>query len=157
AEGGVAEQITTSGQYHAHPAWSPAGGRIAYVAGNVPTGSIPRIAGRLKLVEIASGAERDIPTPHPSAGAPAWSPDGASVVCGLAVPDAGSQLYRIDVDHGTSVQIQYRMQRGASGNWTAASCSRNGNIFFAVQRLGAPQIWSMPGGVPPIMVQMPLT
>src|SRR4030095_13954054 len=30
AEGGEAEQITTSGQYHAHPAWSPAGNRIAY-------------------------------------------------------------------------------------------------------------------------------
>ena len=35
--------------------------------------------------------------------------------------------------------------------------SRSGEIFFAVQRLGAPQIWSMPGGAPPIIVQMPLT
>ena len=30
-------------------------------------------------------------------------------------------------------------------------------IFFAAQRLGAPQIWSMPSSNPPIMIQMPFT
>src|ERR1044072_5973997 len=157
AEGGEAEQITTSEQYHAHPAWSPVGGRIAYVSGNVPQGTVPRIAGRLKWVDITSGAEDDIPTPPPSAGSPAWMPDGAAIVCGLAMPDAGSQLHRIGIERGGSVQIQQRMQRGASGNWIAASCSKSGEVFFAAQRLGAPQIWSMPGGAPPIIVQMPLT
>src|SRR6188474_2469234 len=32
-EGGTAEQLTASPGYHAHPAWSPAGGQIAFISG----------------------------------------------------------------------------------------------------------------------------
>src|SRR5437762_346949 len=34
AQGGEAAQLSTSGQYHAHPAWSPKGDWIAFIDGN---------------------------------------------------------------------------------------------------------------------------
>src|SRR5882724_1917360 len=39
AEGGQAEQISASGGYHAHPAWSPKGDWIAFVRGDPPGNS----------------------------------------------------------------------------------------------------------------------
>src|SRR5262245_11744686 len=43
AEGGAANQLTTSTGYHAHPAWSPSGNRIAFVSGGPPAGTLPNI------------------------------------------------------------------------------------------------------------------
>ena len=42
AQGGEAEQLTTSAGYHAHPAWSPKGDRIAFISGAVAGGSAPK-------------------------------------------------------------------------------------------------------------------
>src|SRR6476659_2791425 len=41
ADGGEAEQISSSPGYHAHPAWSPKGDRIVFVRGDPPAGRIP--------------------------------------------------------------------------------------------------------------------
>src|SRR5213594_930850 len=65
ADGGEAEQITTSQGYYAHPAWSPAGDRIAFVRGGAPAGRIPNVPGNLAVVEVATGRERDVRTPYP--------------------------------------------------------------------------------------------
>ena len=82
-DGGVAEQITTGAGYHAHPAWSPKGDRIAFVSGGSPVGRIPNTSGKLMVVELASGAEREIPTEFPASGTLAWSPDGSRIATGL--------------------------------------------------------------------------
>src|SRR5713226_3721209 len=79
AEGGRAEQVTTSNGYHAHPAWSPAGDRIAFIRGDAPAGRIPNVPGRLELVDVATGRQQEISTPHPVAGTLAWSPDGKRI------------------------------------------------------------------------------
>src|SRR5450631_2315991 len=50
AQGGEAAQLSTSGQYHAHPSWSPKGDWIAYIDGNTPAGTLPNISGRLYIV-----------------------------------------------------------------------------------------------------------
>ena len=68
ARGGQAEQVTSSAGYHAHPAWSPKGDSIALVRGTAPQGRIPNIAGKLVLVDVATGREREIETPNPVAG-----------------------------------------------------------------------------------------
>jgi TolB protein len=158
SDGGEARQVSAGAGYHAHPAWSPKGDQIAFVGGSAPGGRIPNIAGRLMIVDVAGGAEREIHTPHPTAGRPAWSPDGTRIACALAAPGGGALLYEIRVADGVVTPLQARAQRGASGTWTDASWSVPRNeLIFATQRSDAPQIWSMPGGRPPIMIQLPLT
>jgi TolB protein len=158
AEGGEAEQITTSPGYHAHPAWSPKGGAIAYVNGPPPAGRIPNISGKLMLTDLAGRREREIPLPYPTAGTVAWSPDGASLVCALQVPNAGALLHEVRVDDGRVTQLQYRPQRNPAGLWTDVAWSpRNHEIFFATQRESSPQVWSLRAGRPPVSIQLPAT
>src|SRR5256885_11678639 len=48
AQGGPAEQITTSSGYHAHPSWSPRGDKIAFIRGTPPAiSNRPNIPGDL--------------------------------------------------------------------------------------------------------------
>jgi len=156
AAGGEAQQITVSPGYHAHPAWSPKGGQIAYISGRAPAGLLPNISGKLMLVDLASGRERELATPQPTGGTPAWSPDGTRLVCGLQVPNAGSLLHEIQAADGQVTQVQFRPQRGLAGFWTGASWAA-AEIFFSASRRGAPKVWSMSASRPPIMVQLPLT
>ncbi len=174
AAGGPAEQVTTSAGYHAYPAWSPKGGRIVFVRGDAPAGSIPRISGRLVLVDLATGIEQELPTPQPTAGTPAWSPDGTRIVCALRMPNGAGLLHEITVagperyapGGGHVRQIQFNRQVATVGGWVDAAWSprntpetaqRGGELFFAAQRGPAPQVWTMPAGGPPIMIQLPLT
>jgi TolB protein len=156
--GGEAIQITTSGAYHAHPSWSPKGDLIAFVNGGPPAGRIPNISGRLTVVEVATGREREITTPYPVSGTLAWSPDGTRVACGLLVQNAGSLLHEIPIAGGPAVPLQQRPQRQSAATWVDATWSaKSGELFFAAQREEAPQVWSIRPGRPPISVQLPLT
>ena len=158
AEGGEARQITSSAGYHAHPAWSPSGNQIVYVKGLPPRGRIPTIAGRLWLVDVETGRERPLDTPHQTAGTPAWSPDGASIACALRVPNAGALLHHIDLGSGDVKPLQSRPRRTDAGRWVDAAWNpKRDEIFFAGQRAGVPQVWSMPGSSPKSVIQMPLT
>ncbi|MCI0621245.1 MAG: CehA/McbA family metallohydrolase [Acidobacteria bacterium] len=158
ADGGQAEQLSSSGGYHAHPAWSPKGDKIAFIKGTIPGGRIPNVSGKLMLVDAATGQERELATPHPTAGRPSWSPDGARLVCGLQEPDAGSLLHEIRLADGAIIQLQFRPPGSAAGPWVDASWNpRREEVFFAARRLGEPQIWMMPARERPIVVQLPLT
>lgn len=168
AMGGRAEQLTSGPGYHAHPAWSPRGDAIAYIAGQPPAGHLPNIAGKLMLVNIQSGREREIATEYVTAGTPTWSADGARIAVALAVPNAGALLYDIDASSGQARALQTRTQRGASGAWVSAAWSpKREEIFYAGQhfaavqsghqQLSAPQVWSMPTTKAPVVVQLPLT
>ncbi len=156
--GGEAKQITNSGGYHAHPAWSPKGDEIAFVNGLPPRGRIPTISGQLAILHLKTGLERSLSTSHPTAGTPAWSPDGTSIACALNVPNAGSLLHRINLSDGGMTPLHPQSRRGAAARWVDASWNpKRDEIFFAAQRIGAPQIWSMPGSSPKSVIQMPLT
>jgi len=157
-EGGTAEQLTTTDGYHAHPAWSPRGDRIAFVAGLNPQGRLPNISGELRILDLAAGTERKISTPHFLAGTIAWSPDGNSLAVGLGVPNIGSLLHEVSLRDGAVRQLQVRVQRHDISPWVDAVW-RPGRpeIFFAAARGGAPQIWSLRSGSPPIQIQLPLT
>jgi TolB protein len=168
AQGGEAEQVTTSPGYHAHPAWSPEGGRIAFISGPPPAGPLPNISGRLSVLDVGTGTERILETPNPTAGTPAWSADGASLICSLQVPQTGALLHQVPVASGVARPLQQRTQRGLSSGWSDASVgAKSGEIYFtgirygAVQNgsqmLGAPQVWSMPQNQPSVIVQLPLT
>src|SRR5215831_1592389 len=105
AAGGEARQITTSQGYHAHPIWSPLGGRIAFLKGAAPRGRLPNVGGTLVVADVASGAESEVKTPFPVAGTPAWSPDATRIVCALRAPEA-TLLYEIKVADGTATRLQ---------------------------------------------------
>jgi TolB protein len=158
--GGEARQITSSAGYHAHPAWSPKGDRIAFVRGQPPaTGYRPNISGNLVLVDVASGEERQISTSSRLSGTVAWSPDGAKIACPLGT-DSGAVIHEVDVASGSHRPIQALPMRFRENSpWVdVAWNSKTNEIYFAADRRNsAPQIWSMPAGGPPIMVQMPLT
>ena len=158
ANGGEARQLTTSSGYHARPSWSPNGLRIAYIKGENPRGRIPNTSGKLAVVDLISSTEREIDTPHPTAGASAWSMDSTKLFCALQVPGAGALLHEIDLRTGTVKRLQERTQRTAAGPWADVSSSADGKeLFFAAQRKGEPQIWSMPAERQGLMIQLPLT
>src|SRR6185369_4483901 len=141
ADGGEAEQISSSPGYHAHPAWSPKGDRIVFVRGDPPAGRIPNISGRLVLVNVSDGRETGIEAPFPTAGTPTWSPDGTKVVCALAVPNAGALLHEFNLSNGQIRRIQSRLQRAAVGRWVDASWSgQRKELFFTAERPDQPQV-----------------
>ncbi len=155
AEGGKASQLTISPRYHAHPRWSPDGASIAYIAGAAPRGAFQKVRGRLMILDLASGREREIPTPRPTAGVPAWSPDSAKIAVGLG--GAESTLHLIDLDSGDIKPLEGRLQRNTPtmttarslrriGRWSEAAWSADGEtIFYSGERQGEPQVWSLPG------------
>jgi TolB protein len=166
--GGEARQISSSGGYHAHPAWSPNGDWIAFISGNPPAGVLPNISGgRLVLINAKTGEDRHVALPYPTAGNPAWSPDGTRIAVGLAMPDnASSLLHEISVKDGAVRALQQIPQRGRTSNWTFASWGprelyfvgqRNNAVQNGSQQLGPPQVWTMPTGPAPVIVQMPIT
>ncbi|MDE0432497.1 MAG: CehA/McbA family metallohydrolase [Bryobacterales bacterium] len=158
AQGGEARQLTASAGYHAHPSWSPRGDQIVFVNGPAPRGRIPNINGELWLADIETGRERVLATPYPTAGTPAWSPDGKRIVCALQVPNAGALLYEIDAASGSAKALQARPQRTPTDRWIAAAWNGpHDEIFFAGRRSREPQVWSMPAGGAGTMIQMPLT
>ena len=158
-EGGVAEQLTSSSGYHAHPAWSPAGDKIAFVSGGSPQRRLPYTTGELRIVDLSSGNERTIPTKYPLAGTIAWSPEGDRIAAGLLVPGLGSLLHEIPLAGGGVRQLQAGVEKHQMSNWVDASWNprRSDEVFFGATRGGSPQIWSLRLGNPPIQIQLPLT
>ena len=155
AEGGTARQVSVSPGYHAHPAWSPDGKSIAYIAGQNPRGAFQKVRGRLMVADVASGRERAIQTPFPTAGTPAWSPDSAKIAVGLGRGE--SSLHLVDVASGAVEPLEGRVQRNTPTMTTARSLRRTGvwsetawsadgkTLFFSGDRQGSPQVWSLPG------------
>jgi Tol biopolymer transport system component len=167
-DGGIAEQISTTPGYNAHPAWSPLGDKIAWISGAPPAGAKAQVAGKLMIFDIRTGKEREQVTPNRVAGTLAWSPDGKKIATGLSVPNVGSLLHDIDLTDGTIQQLQFAPQRPRGSEWervkigvgawvdTAWNPKRD-ELFFGAEHIGAPQIWSMPSTRPPIAIALPLS
>ena len=133
SEGGQGTQLSSSPGYHAHPAWSPKGDKIAFVRGEPPDGPLPNIPGRLVLLDVETGRETEVRTPYPVAGTLAWSPDGARIVCALRPSNYGALLYDINLADGTARALQeYNWTPGHRGGsqWVNAAWhpKRNGNL-----------------------------
>jgi hypothetical protein len=155
----VAEQVTVSGEYHGHPAWSPRGDRIAFVAGSNPQRRLPFITGVLRIHDLKSGEDRTIPTPYPLAGTLAWAPDGERIVVGLLTPGVGSLLHEIDLRNSSVRRLQGGVEKHEISNWVDSAWNPRDSreVFFAAARGGAPQVWSFRLGDPPVQIQLPLT
>lgn len=112
------------------PAFSPQGDEIAYVS----------FENRKPVVyahTIATGQRRIVADFKGSNSAPAWAPDGQSLVVSLS-RDGGTQLFRVS-RHGGAAQ-----KLSSTGINTEAAFSADGqSIYFTSDRGGAPQIYRM--------------
>ena len=86
---------------------------------------------------IATGQRRIVADFKGSNSAPAWAPDGQSLVVSLS-RDGGTQLFRVS-RHGGAAQ-----KLSSTGINTEAAFSADGqSIYFTSDRGGAPQIYRM--------------
>jgi len=114
------------------PAWSPDGGRLAYV-------SFESKKPVIYVHSLASGSRHVAANFKGSNSAPAWSPDGRKLAVVLT-KDGGSQLYLVNADGSGIVRLA-----SSSGIDTEPFFSPDGQfIYFTSDRGGSPQIYRVP-------------
>ena len=112
------------------PAFSPQGEEIAYV-------SFENRKPVVYVHTIATGQRRIVANFKGSNSAPAWAPDGQTLVVSLS-RDGGTQLFRVSRDGGAAQKLT------STGINTEAAFSADGqSIYFTSDRGGAPQIYRM--------------
>jgi TolB protein len=131
ADGEGAKSALSSPEPIISPSWSPNGQQLAYV-------SFETRKAVIYVHELASGQRRVVANFKGSNSAPAWAPDGRSLVATLS-RDGGSQLYRIDLAGGDPKRL-------TQGNInTEPAFSPDGTaLYFVSDRGGSPQIYRMP-------------
>jgi TolB protein len=113
------------------PAWSPEGGRIAYV-------SFEQRKPIVFLHDLVKGARRILANYEGSNSAPAWAPDGERLAVALS-KDGVTQIYSIAAD-GSDV----RRLTASNAIDTEPSFSPDGKwMLFTSDRGGSPQIYRM--------------
>ena len=114
------------------PAWSPDGGRIAYV-------SFEQRKPIVFVHDLARGTRRILANYEGSNSAPAWAPGGERLAVVLS-KDGVSQLYSISDDGG-----DVRRLTNSNAIDTEPSFSPDGKfILFTSDRGGTPQVYRMP-------------
>ena len=112
------------------PAWSPDGGRLAYVSfeGRKPSVYVQNVgSGQRTLLTRASGNQ----------SAPAWSPDGSRIVFASS-QSGGTQLFVASADGSNSRRLTSSGAIDTAPNWAP-----DGRIYFMSDRGGSPQIYRM--------------
>ena len=113
------------------PSWSPSGTHLAYVS----------FESRKPVVyvhELTSGKRRVVANFKGSNSAPAWAPDGRSLVATLS-RDGGSQLHRVSLEGGDPQRLTF-----GSINTEPAFSPDGQTLYFVSDRGGSPQIYKMP-------------
>lgn len=116
------------------PAWSPDGGRLAYVSFETQKAVV-------WVQDLSTGERRMVANFRGSNSAPAWSPDGRQLAVALS-RDGLTQLFTLPVAGGTP-------QRVTSSNSidTEPVYSPDGRrIYFVSDRGGGPQIYRVDAG-----------
>jgi TolB protein len=134
ADGQGAATALTSTEPIISPAWSPDGGKLAYV-------SFEKKKPVIYVHSLASGQRHIVANFKGSNSAPAWSPDGRKLAVVLS-KDGNSQLYTVNAD-GSGVQ---RLTQSAGIDTEPRYAPDGGSIYFTSDRGGSPQIYQIGAG-----------
>jgi dipeptidyl aminopeptidase/acylaminoacyl peptidase len=114
------------------PAWSPKGGRVAFVRHRGGTDD-------LYVVDATGRGLRRLTSSPAVESEPAWSPDGRKIA--FVSFEAGStDLYVVDVATGTAVRLTQDLDLEASPAWSLGGKT----ITFVSDRVAGGPIWSVP-------------
>ncbi|MDY0011533.1 MAG: Tol-Pal system beta propeller repeat protein TolB [Rhodocyclaceae bacterium] len=132
ADGQNAQTALASREPIISPAWSPDGGRLAYVSFEAKKPVV-------YVHTLATGTRQVAANFRGSNSAPAWSPDGNRLAVVLT-KDGQSQIYSLNAD-GSGVQ----RLASSSGIDTEPAWSADGQwIYFTSDRGGSPQVYRIP-------------
>lgn len=115
------------------PAWSPDGGRLAYVSFETDKPAI-------YVHELASGKRTKVADFRGLNSAPAWSPDGKSLLMTLS-KDGNADIYRMDLASRDLTKLTDHWAIETEGSYSAGG----DEIFFTSDRSGGPQIYRQKG------------
>ncbi len=132
ADGNGAQSALASREPIISPAWSPDGGKLAYVSFEAKKPII-------YVHDLASGRRHIAANFKGSNSAPAWSPDGRKLAVVLT-KDGNSQLYLVNADGSGATRLA-----SSAGIDTEPQFSPDGEfIYFTSDRGGSPQIYRQP-------------
>lgn len=134
ADGQNAQAALISREPIISPAWSPDGGRLAYV-------SFENKKPVIYVHSLASGKRAVVANFKGSNSAPAWSPDGSKLAVVLT-RDGGSQIFTINAD-GSGVQ---RLASSGAIDTEPQFSPDGQHIYFTSDRGGSPQIYRIGSG-----------
>jgi len=134
ADGANPRTVVRSGEPIISPAFSPDGGRLAYV-------SFEDKKPVVYVQSLRDGSRKKVAAFKGSNSAPAWSPDGKRLAVVLT-RDEASQIYFINVD-GSGLE---RLTVGGHIDTEPVFSPDGDAIYFTSDRGGSPQIYRIPVG-----------
>lgn len=134
ADGQNAQAALVSKEPIISPAWSPEGGRLAYV-------SFENKKPVIFVHSLSTGKRQAIANFKGSNSAPAWSPDGRRLAIVLT-KDGNSQIYLVNAD-GSGVQ---RLSSSSGIDTEPRFAPEGDSLYFTSDRGGSPQIYRMAVG-----------
>ncbi|HZR36347.1 MAG TPA: DPP IV N-terminal domain-containing protein [Nevskia sp.] len=138
ADGSEAREWASSGEPLMTPAWSPDGGRLAYVGYDNGRSAI-------FILDLASGERRKLVEERGINSSPAWSPDGTRIAATLSL-GRNPDIYVIDLASGGKRRLTSDAAIETETTWSPDGRT----LAFTSDRSGTPRVYTMSAdGGPP--------
>jgi TolB protein len=129
ADGRNSREVLTSDQPIMSPAWSPDGGKLAYVSFETERPAI-------YIQDVSTGQRVQATSFQGINGAPAWSPDGRRIAMSLS-KDGQPEIYILDIANRSVERITQNSSIDTEPAWSPDGRS----LLFTSDRSGGPQIY----------------
>ncbi len=138
SDGTAPHQITDMPEGACQPAWSPDGGRLAFIA---PCGGNQEIYPGAGIFIINVDGSDLFPLPSIPGGDfdPAWSPDGTKILFTSLRDFNRAQIYEFNLEENSTRSISANFVRDSQPAWSPDGKE----IAFVTTRRGPSQIWIM--------------